>query len=164
MGIACVGVDGSKVDVIANSIMTHPISSLVDNFRTHRGIFIDEIKRWLDAYSPDAIIMERFQTRGNMGPLIELVSTMNAVVTMIEPDLPCKLITAATWKNAHNRRFTEQLDDMYPICLTAPHQLDATLIGVFGLEAGLRETLSYTPKNIIKQVQATSALPLRRPR
>lgn len=164
MGIACVGVNDCNIEVIANAIMTSPITSLVDGYKSRRGIFIAEVKRWLHLYKPDAIIMERFQTRGNMGPLIELVSTMNAVVTMIDQDLPCKFITAATWKNSWHRRFDSELDDMYKECLTTPHQLDAILIGCYGLELGLQTQLHYTPKGIIKQAQATSVLPLRRPR
>jgi len=74
MGISCVGVIDDKIDVIANSIMTNPITSLVDSYTTRRKVFIDEINRWRSMYSPQAVISERFQMRGMAGgPLIELV-------------------------------------------------------------------------------------------
>ena len=164
MGIACVAVKDATIDVVANSILTNPITSLVDNYMQRRELFLAELERWIDLYQPKAVVMERFQTRGNGGPLIELVSTMNAAVGIIDRDMQCKFITAATWKNKFNRRFDNALDDMYKECLTTPHQLDAILIGCYGLEVGLQKELSYTPEGIIKLAQATSVLPLRKTR
>lgn len=165
MGIACVGVKNQKIDVVANSIMQRPIASLVEKFTTHREAFIYEVECWLELYEPQLIIMERFQTRGNMGPLIELVSTMNAVVTMIDRNIPCKLITAGTWKNSFHRRFIDvELNDLYKDCLTTSHQLDATLIGCYGLEVAMQTELAYSPVSIIEMVETTSCLPLRKKR
>lgn len=165
MGIACVGVNGDKVDVIANSILTNPITSFVGNFMHQRRIFLEEVQRWVNLYKPKAFIAERFQTRGNGGPLIELVSTMNAIIGMIDPNLPVKYIVASQWKNAFNRRFGDgSLDDLYLNCLTAPHQLDATLIGCYGLEMGLQRQLNYKPSRIVEMVETTSLLELNKRR
>lgn len=164
MGIACVGVRKGKIKVIANAIMEHPLQSLACQYRTNREIFVNEACRWFDAYDPQLLIMERFQTRGHGGPLIELVATMNAVISTIDRSKPCKLVTAATWKNAFNRRFDVDLKELYRECATTPHQLDAVLIGCFGLELAMQTQLEYTPESIIAMAEQTSLLELRRRR
>lgn len=168
-GISCVGLDSKgRVVVLANSVLTNPITNLVSNVGDSINIFHDEIARWVRMYRPDGFIMERFQSRGGRaGPLIELVSGMTLSVCTEYRHLPCKLITAATWKNKFNRRFREDEDDkpldgFYKICRTTPHQLDASLIGVYGLEIGTNTDIDYEPLDIIAQVEAVSALPLRR--
>lgn len=165
MGISCVGVDHrDRIHVIANSIMQFPIASLVDNYMTNRKAFLTEINRWHTAYEPDLMIAERYQTRGIGGPLIELVGDMNAVIGMSNQSIPFKRITAATWKNAWHRRFTTLLEHMYKLSRTQPHPLDATLIGVFGLELALQRDLKFGPRSMVRQVEATSCLPLKRER
>ncbi len=164
-GISCVGVRNNRIEVIANSIMTHPITSLVDNYQTHLNIFISELAQWINLYEPDGFIMERFQTRGHVGgPLIELVSVMIGAITTEYRFTPCRIVAASTWKNSFHRRFAVQLDDLYKQCLTTPHQLDATLIGCFGLEAGMNRELEYDPDSIIRQTETSARLDLRRPR
>jgi len=171
-GIACVGMKDNKPVVLANSVLTAPLNSMVE-FNSLRHVFLAEISRWINHFEPHAIVIERFQTRGNGGPLIELVSSMIGLLGGMYSHLPIRAITASTWKNAFNRRFQEELGDMYPEaekldlklvypCVkTAPHPFDASLIGVYGLEFGLKRQLHYTPKQIIKQVENTSCLPLR---
>jgi hypothetical protein len=163
-GISVVGVKDGVIDVVANSMFTNPITSLVDRHKTQRQVFLDELDLWLNLYKPNAVIAERFQSRGGMGPLIELVSTMNAIIGMRALDLPCKFITAATWKNQWHRRFTTPLDYMYKVCRTAPHPLDATLIGCYGLEVALQRELKYGPRSLVRMVEESSRLPLRRVR
>lgn len=165
MGIACVGVDSEdRLRPIANAVLSHPIESLVDNYLEHRKAFTDELERWLKLFKPDLLIAERFQTRGNGGPLIELVSTMNGVIGMLRPKTQFKFVTAATWKNKFNRRFPVQLDELYANCLTTPHALDATLIGCYGLELALQRNLRYGPDMIMRRAEMASCLPLRKPR
>lgn len=163
-GIACVGVKGNKVDVIASAMLTHPITLLTNGHLAERKAYVTELRQWFDLYKPDAIIAERFQTRGNGGPTIELVSTMNALLMAIKKK-PFKYVVASQWKNAFNRRWgTDHLKGMYNDCLTTPHQLDAILIGVYGLEMALDRELKYTPSSIIEMAEATSCMELRRPR
>lgn len=165
-GIACVGVDSKdRIKVLANSIVTNPIFSLADKYPSSLRAYLQEIQLWVDLYKPQGFVMERFQTRGGMGPLIELVSVMLGAITTKYVDRPSKLITAATWKNSFHRRFDAwDLNDIYPQCLTTPHQLDASLIGVYGLEVGMQRELIYTPESFVDQVENTSLLPLRKPR
>ena len=159
MGISCVGVRKGKVKVLANSILMNPITSMVDDIQGQKQKFTDELDQWMLLYRPKGIILERFQSRGGMGPLIELVTLMLGII-LTRYKVPVKFITAATWKNAFHRQFDAQLDDMYKICRTAPHPLDATLIGCYGLEFGLPYKVRYRPKDIMKQVEETSLLPL----
>ena len=46
-----------------------PINTLVD-FKEARHAFVTEFEAWLKLFKPKALIAERFQTRGNGGPLI----------------------------------------------------------------------------------------------
>lgn len=164
-GIACVGVNGDKVDVIANALLEFPITEFTSGFLGQRRAFSQELRRWFKLYDPDVVIAERFQTRGNGGPTIELVSAMNALLGVIDARLPVKYIPASQWKVAFNRRWGDaELKSMYADCLTTPHPLDASLIGVYGLEYALRRELKYTPAKIIEMVEATSRMKLRRPR
>ena len=164
-GVACVGTKGDKVEVVANSLLTNPITQLTAGYQNQRSLFRNELNQWFDLYDPNIVIAERFQTRGNGGPTIELVSSMNALLGVIRAKLPVKYIPASQWKVAFNRRWGDDyLKGMYEDCLTTPHQLDAVLIGIYGLEYALRRELKYTPAKIIEMVESTSCLELRKPR
>lgn len=163
MGISCVGIDSKgRIKVIANSILTLPITSLVENINRSIRKFLREIDRWVRLYKPDGFIMERFQSRGLQGPLIELVTFMIAAICTRYADKPCKLLTAATWKNKFHRRFDEKLDAIYKVCATTPHQLDSVLIGCYGLEFGTKADIDYDYTDIVAQTEKTSLLPLRK--
>ena len=157
-GIALVGLERGRVKVYANAVMMYPVDNLV-NFNESSKRFLREISFWMRP-DPSGIVAERFQTRGNLGPLVEMVSSMLGLMRG-HFNKPVKLTIASTWKNRFNRRFQTDLKEIYPTVLVQPHQLDASLIGVFGLEEGLQKTLAYTPADIIKQVEATSLIPLK---
>jgi hypothetical protein len=166
-GIACVGVKNGKVDVIANAVLTNPMYELTADVMRQRDLFSKEVRQWFKLYDPNLVIAERFQTRGNGGPTIETVSLMLGLLGAFRR-IPYKYVIAGQWKNAFNKRWAEGdkefLKGLYGDCLTTPHQLDATLIGVYGLEYALQTQLSYTPSKIIEMVETTSRLELRRPR
>jgi hypothetical protein len=163
-GIACVGVIGDKIDVVANSLLTNPMTSLTAEVMAQRNLYSAEVRQWFKLYDPNLTIAERFQTRGNGGPTIELVSTMNALLGAVRR-IPYKYIPASQWKVAFNRRWGDDyLKGMYADCLTTPHQLDSVLIGIYGLEYALQRELKYTPGKIIEMVETTSCLELRRAR
>ena len=162
-GIAAVGTDGRKPIVLANAQIRFPVNDLV-KFADRREMFLEEIIPWFDRFKPRALVAERFQTRGgaSMGPLIEQVSVMLGIISMITvPLLPIRLITASTWKNAFNRRHQCDLKEIYPTVHTEPHPFDASLIGVWALETGLKHTLDYSVKSIIRQVEQSSLVPLK---
>jgi hypothetical protein len=162
MGISCVGVDKKdRIQVLANSILTNPITHLTSGFHASLLVYLKEVDRWVRMYQPHGLVMERFQTRGTGGPLIELVSVMIGSICTAYKHLPCKMIVASQWKNQFHRRFEHELDAIYRELLVTPHQLDSSLIGCYGLEAGLRRELRYSPESIVRKVEASSLLPLR---
>ena len=159
-GISLVGTKNRKVRVYANSVLMHPVNNLVD-FVTARQLFMSEINAWMRLQMPHGLVAERFQTRGNGGPLIEMVSNMTGLIAGKYDNLPVKLTIASAWKNRFNRRWDCDLKEIYPTTKVQPHQLDATLIAIFGLESGLGVDLDYSVANIIKQVEATSLVSLK---
>jgi len=160
MGISLAAANASnKVKIVANSIVTSPINDLV-NFMPARLAFLEEVDRWVTTYQPHGFIAERFQTRGLLGPLVEQVSVMLGLLAGRYPHIPIKFITAATWKNDYQRRFDFQLDAMYPVCQTTPHQLDASFISVYGLEKGLQRELDFTPQQIMHDAEVSSCVRL----
>lgn len=155
-GIALVGLENNQVKVYANSVMMQPVDDLVA-FTDTSTTFLREFQQWM-AFSPDGVVAERFQTRGNGGPLIEMVSAMLGLIRGRYPKIPIKLTIASAWKNRVQRRFGVDLREVYTEIAVQPHQLDAALIGVFGLEEGLGVTLDYDLADFIEQVEATSLI------
>lgn len=155
-GIALVGLENNQVKVYANSVMMQPVDDLVA-FTDTSTTFLKEIQQWM-AFRPDGVVAERFQTRGNGGPLIEMVSSMLGLIRGRYPKIPIKLTIASAWKNRVQRRFGVDLREVYTEIAVQPHQLDAALIGVFGLEEGLATVLDYDLDDVIAQVEATSLI------
>jgi len=147
------------VEIIANSIMTHPINDLV-RFGELRPLFFAEVDLWIAKYRPRAIVAERFQTRGLMGPLIEQVSIMLGLLAG-RYNLPIKFITAATWKNKYQDRYRCDLKVIYKEVCVEAHPFDACLIGAYGLEAGLGKALHHPPDIMMAQAEERSCLPLK---
>lgn len=159
-GIALVGLKNGKIKVYANSVMMRPLDSLVI-FNGASDLFMAEFAAWMK-YEPHGIVAERFQTRGNSGPLIELVSAMLGLIRGRYKKVPIKLTIASTWKNRVQRRFNVDLKEVYPTTAVQPHQLDAALIGVYGLEIGLGKEVDYNLEDIIQQVEKTSLIGLKK--
>lgn len=158
-GISLVGIEDGAIRIYANSVMMNPVNNLVE-FNAAYTAFTEELKLWMTA-KPHGMVAERFQTRGNGGPLIEQVSAMIGIMKGRYHQIPLKLTIASTWKNRFNRRFSTDLKEIYPELDVQPHQLDAALIGVFGIEEGLQETIDYDVQDIIAQVEATSLIKLK---
>ena len=159
-GISLIAVNENlKVRVVANSLFTDPVNDLV-SFNAARTKFLSEVDRWVTCFDPQGIAIERFQARGLLGPLSEQVTSMIGLLGGKYERLPMKLLTAAVWKNAFHRRFDVELDELYKLTLTTPHQLDSIFIGIYGLEQGMQVELDYDPFDIVKQAEATSAVRL----
>ena len=159
-GASLVGVVRGAPVVYANSVLNFPVNDLI-SFNGTAAKFLEELDQWM-AHKPNGIIAERFQTRGNGGPLIEMVGSMLGL--MHQYKVPMKLTVASAWKNAFNRRFDVDLKEIYPTTSVEPHQLDACLLAIYGLEKGLGITLNYTPESIIAQAEKKSLIALRRMR
>ncbi len=159
-GISLVGLKRNRVKIYANSVLMQPLNDLVD-MGTARMAFLAEIHHWM-RLNPDGICAERFQTRGNSGPLIEYVSVMLGLLGGVYKTTPLKLTIASTWKNKFNKRFECDLKEIYPTTRVQPHQLDASLIGVYGLESGLGVNIDYSVDDIVSQTEQTSLIGLKK--
>ena len=153
MGISCVELRGSKCQVLANATMEHPLHD-IKAFMSQRDAFLQEVQLWINTFEPQAIVAERFQTRGLKGPTIELVSMMLGILGML--GLPVLFVPAVVWKNKFQKRFYCDLREMYGQISTTPHQLDASLIGCYGLEIATKRQLDFTIEQILQQVYSTS--------
>ena len=154
MGISLVMLrkDGTP-QVLANATMMHPIHD-IPKFMQQQRKFLAEVRSWIDTFHPNAIVAERFQSRGLRGATVECVSMMLGVLSTL--GLPVLFITASTWKNQYQRRFGVNLRDVYKTIPTTPHQLDASLIGCFGLETGLKTKLDLNLERVIANVHQTA--------
>lgn len=154
MGISLVEIqkDG-KPRIIANATMMNPIHD-IPCFMSQQKEFVNEVQSWIDRFHPRAIVAERFQSRGLRGATVECVSMMLGILSMFE--LPTLFITASTWKNQYQKRFNVNLRDVYKEIKTTPHQLDASLIGCFGLETALKKKLDLDLNRIIENVKNTA--------
>lgn len=157
-GIALVGESKGRPVVLANSMLMTPMTNLME-YNAQRKAFMDEYGAWV-GQGANALILERFQTRGLLGPLVETVSCMIGAVGQF--GLPVKAVIASQWKTAFKRRFGVDLKDLYSEVLVQPHQLDAVLIGIYGLEFALKRQLKWTPAQVFRQVEKTSLIGLRR--
>lgn len=152
MGISCVELVGNVPHVLANATMEHPMHD-IKAFMTQRDAFLSEVQYWINTFNPSAIVAERFQTRGLKGPTIEVVSMMLGILGMLK--LPVLFVPAVVWKNKFQKRFCADLRDMYSYINTTPHQLDASLIGCYGLEVATKCELDFTIERILQEVYAT---------
>lgn len=149
MGISIVELN--KIPTVrANATMMHPIHD-IKQFMKEKRLFVNEVSQWIEYYKPTAIIAERFQSRGLRGATVECVSMMLGILSTF--NLPCCFITASTWKNNYQRRFNVNLREIYKTLYNTPHQLDASLIGCFGIETAMKQKYDFKLDNIIQQVE-----------
>ena len=151
--------DTGKSKVLMNTMLGSPIKNLAHNLYPQVKAFTAEVDGLVKTWKPNGLIAERFQARGLLGASAECISVMLGI--MIERyDIPIKFVTAATWKNAFNRRIkgskAGDLKNLYKICMTVPHQLDAVLLGLYALEVGTKIIPQYSLTSLILQVEKTS--------
>lgn len=159
MGISVIEILDGKPRVLANATMMHPIHD-IPSFMSQQEAFVDEVTSWIETFHPKAMVAERFQSRGLRGSTVECVSMMLGILSMF--NLPTLFITAATWKNQYQKRFNVNLREIYKTIDTTPHQLDASLIGHFGLEVALKTKLDLDLDAIIQNVKDTALNGLKR--
>lgn len=161
MGISIVNIDRKtfEIRVLANATMSYPIHD-VKKVTKQRDLFVEEVSQWISLFCPNAIIAERFQSRGLMGTTVECVGIMLGI--LLQFNLPTKFITASTWKNCFQKRFGVNLREVYKTIPTTPHQLDSSLIGCYGMEICCSKCLNFALEDIIMQVADTSLVSLKR--
>lgn len=122
-------VDMKKLTVVENSMNRRTVNTLVHKIdKEQKQKYVDFLLE-LKARGCEALIAERFQTRGNGGPLIEQISFMLGVASMIFPRY--RLVIASQWKTAYKRNgfdIESFYEELKPI---ETHQIDASLIGLW---------------------------------
>lgn len=159
-GIACTEYNNGKVRLLANATLDSPIKGLTEDIQLKQDAFIKEIDQWISNFKCGALIAERFQARGLLGTTSEEVNIMLGCLLNNYSKLKIKLVIASTWKNAFRRKHGFNLKDYYMKCKTTPHQLDAFLIGVYGLEIGFKQDFKYSIDDAINAVEQTSLVRL----
>ena len=155
-GIACSAVTNNRFELRANAVLNNPMREMKGDLQKSRIRFVKEIDYWIQSFNCKMIIAERFQARGIRGNSGELVSMMMGILFQKYRKLDIRFITAATWKNDFHRTQDYCLKDLYKVCGTTPHQLDATLIGVYGLQQKFNCKYPYTVQNLISGVESVS--------
>jgi len=149
-----------RAAILANAVMSNPIHGLTKDVLEHqRNAFLWELDQWVDLFDPNAIVAERFQSRGLKGSLVESVNLMLGVILGTYRERSVRLITAATWKNRFQKAHEVDLKNVYKVCGAQPHQLDATLIGLWALEQGLGP-FPHSVRSVLAQVEDTSLVRL----
>lgn len=157
-GIACIRYDQEKqrIRVLANATMSHPLNVLKGKeFQQSLRRCMAEIDLWYEHFGVNAIIAERFQSRGLKGATIECVSAMLGALAFTYPTV--RVIPASQWKNAYQRLYDVDLKDVYKVVRTVPHQLDATLIARHGVVMGTGiKDVPANPERLIDKVNQRS--------
>lgn len=92
------------------------------------------VNKLLDDYEIECMLAERFQTRGNMGPLIEMVSMQLGTMATLcyQRQIKFRLVVASQWKNEINK--IGDLESVYEYAhqfgLT-PHECDSTGMALY---------------------------------
>ena len=153
-----------KFRLLENGLCPCPMNNLKDHKirQRQRLEYLEWVRRMSQKFEARAIFAERYMTRGIKGPTIESVNMMLGLLQSLL--LPDRYIPAAVWKNAVTRQGID-LKQEYKYCLTAPHQLDATLIGVWGLHQAfnIKDLGSMNNKTfgvLLKEVARTSTAKL----
>ncbi|WYW01308.1 Holliday junction resolvase [Pseudomonas phage vB_PpuM-SKa-4] len=109
----------------------------------------------------DIVVAERFQARGQKtGTTSEVVSMMIGLLIRcirechISPDV--RLVIASSWKNSYNRCLDdkEALRNAYKLCRAEAHELDASLISLYGANKVIQRSLESSGS---KRIVASTA-------
>jgi hypothetical protein len=76
------------------------------------------------------IVLEQFQARGVQTSLLEKVNVMIGGILTQFYHLDIDFFSASAWKRSVKKVF--DLDEEYKVITCTPHELDATLIGLYG--------------------------------
>lgn len=120
------------------------------------------VNQLLEDYRIECMIAERFQTRGNMGPLIEMVSMQLGTMACLcfQRQVKFRLVVASQWKNTINKILP--LEDFYTYAHQfgiTPHECDSTgmalyqaaHLGIMPLEISLTKWRQALSRHMKKQ-------------
>lgn len=123
---------------------------LQEGFERFHKVIVD----LLEQYRPSVIIMERFQSRGLKGAVIECISIMIGIVMTLAKarGIRVRLVTAAQWKNEINK--VENLEGLYSETATlgfTPHETDTLGMSVYLKAEQTPEAMEWIQKKRIKK-------------
>lgn len=133
-----------KASILEAGLLFNTVHSMVSPyFESDCKAFIADLYRLINIYSPDEIYLERYQTRGFKGTVIEAVNTMIGIVTAVGLSfgVPTRVMIASQWKTQYNRTFNSPkgqsaLDELYKQAHNSfrcpPHVIDAICINLYG--------------------------------
>ncbi len=153
---------GEKLDfsVLENGMISTTVTQIKESkiLRKELSAYSKTMKTLERLHKPNCIAAERYMTRGIRGPLVEQINLMLGML-IARTTLPIKLIPAVTWKTAIKREGID-LKGVYKSCKATPHQIDATLIGIYtGLQGfKIKGFTGFKPhmKRIIEEIETTS--------
>ncbi len=128
---------------------------------------VAEVRKLVKTYGVEAILTERFMTRGIKGPTIEAV---NQMLGALDIGLPQEItqISAATWKNQVNKVF--DLKEFYKKVRVQPHEIDAVFQAMWLAEKKLGVKILATfssssrRKKLIRMIECKTTSPLKKAR
>jgi hypothetical protein len=108
-----------------------------EDFEEQAQELYETFNQLLDTFSPDTVIIERFQNRGFVrGAQGEVVTFMSSMLCTLcrNKQISHRLIMASTWKTAA-KRIGLDLDKAYARgkkSKVVPHRIDAAMIALYG--------------------------------
>ena len=134
-------VSGHHRLVLANGLFKHPLSSLKKNEAAKSMLLFNaETRALFDEWRPECIAIERFLPRP--GANISITEPINIAVGTLSSMFPfgykgvehpaTYMPTPAQWKAAYEANSVVALEDTYKTCRVTPHQLDASLLALYG--------------------------------
>lgn len=120
-----------RVTPLKTGLLSNTVKSLKD-IQKQMLAFLLEVDRIvsLSGYSCSTICIEQFQSRGSKTKLLELVNLMIGGMINNYQHMEITIFSAASWKNCIKKKF--DLDAEYKTITCTAHELDATLIAVYG--------------------------------
>lgn len=116
------------------------------------------LRALIKTHKPQALVFERFMTRGIRGATIEYVSVMLGVLAGLTR-LRVHAIPAVTWKS-QVKKWGIDLESIYAGTKTTPHQIDATLMGVWLLVKLLQpKVVQINKRRLLKAIEKTDKMP-----
>jgi len=153
-----------ELTVMKCGLLSNPVDKIDKNLNMKLSGFVSEMSSI--TYEAKHIFVERYVSRGGKVAALEKVNLMLGSMYTMNP----KLFSAAVWKNSTNkqmRTFDGSLKLAYPRCAVTPHELDATLIGIYGLQRELNIKILETREDFnrcLRDVEKASSSKKRKTR
>lgn len=154
-----------KIKVRESFLLQTRVQQLKDTgmFKKEADAYKRTLSKLIRKHQPHALVFERFMTRGIKGATIEYVSVMLGLLRGLTR-LQVHAIPAVTWKS-QVKKWGIELEAIYAGTKTTPHQIDATLMGVWLLTKLLQpKVVQINKRRLLKAIEKTDKVPPKVPR